>query len=239
MNYIDAKNRIVKQIIGFMGDRNAIIGESGGIDSALVTFLCVEALGVDRVFAITMPYGKQSTADADLVAQTLALGVKNYKCINIKPMVDSFGFDDRMTVGNTKARVRMINLYAAAAENNGIVVGTSNKTEMMLGYFTKFGDGGCDIEPIGDLYKTDVWGMAKAYPAFPQSIITKAPSAELWEGQTDEKEIGMTYAEMDAILKVMEETKQYNLENPNFKRIFDMYIKTEHKRRMPPTFFVT
>lgn len=132
-NYFHARQEIVAQIIKFMGNRNAIIGESGGVDSALITFLCVEALGADRIFAVTMPYGDQSTSDADLVASTL--GIKEYGCVDIKPIVDAFGFTKPMTVGNTKARVRMAILYALASEHNGIVIGTSNKTEMMLGYF--------------------------------------------------------------------------------------------------------
>ncbi|HUV85166.1 MAG TPA: NAD+ synthase [Methanosarcinales archaeon] len=243
MDYFDARQKIVNQIKNFVGDRNAVIGESGGIDSALITFLCVEAIGPNRVIARTMPYGEQATADADIVASIL--DIKNYGCVNIKPMVDAFGFTNRMTIGNTKARMRMSILYALAAENNGMVIGTSNKTEMKLGYFTKFGDGGCDVEPIGDLYKTDVWAMAKTYSNFPQGIITKAPSAELWSGQTDESEIGMTYAEMDRILKGLEKIgcpdcylMKTDLGDTNYKKIVDMYKRTEHKRHMPPTFLI-
>lgn len=244
MNYNKVREFLVQELRYFMKDRNAVIGESGGVDSALITFLCVEALGQDRVIARTMPYGNQSTADADLVAKTL--DIKNYGCINIKPSVDSFGFTKPMTIGNTKARVRMTNLYALAAENNGMVIGTSNKTEMQLGYFTKFGDGGCDVEPIGDLYKTEVWEVAKTYPNFPERIITKSPSAELWEGQTDEGEIGMSYEDMDRILNYFTsgtiKNRDDNLkvnETENRVKLSLMINKSEHKRHLPPTFYIT
>jgi len=262
MNIIEARKSLVKQIRDFMGTRNAVIGESGGVDSALVTFLCVEALGENRVIARTMPYGEQSTIDADAVANIL--NISNYGCINIKPSVDSFGFKKGMTIGNAKARVRMINLYALAAENNGLVIGTSNKTEMMIGYFTKYGDGGCDVEPIADLFKTEVWEMAKTYLNFPANIIQKSPSAELWEGQTDEGEIGMSYSEMDAILRCVEKylpldvsrETQLNILSilrdldvkfddimtdnyPNVSKIISMHLNTEHKRNMPKTFYLT
>jgi len=244
MDYNKARSNLVEQISEFMGGKTAVIGESGGVDSALITFLCVEAIGKDKIIARTMPYGDQSTADADLVAK--ALDLPNYGCINIKQTVDTFGFTQKVTMGNSRSRVRMINLYALAGENNGLVIGTSNKTEMLLGYFTKFGDGGCDVEPIGELYKTDVWGMAKTYPNFPNSILTKAPSAELWEGQTDENEIGMTYADMDVILKCLYDGSTETdmtfaqLENKYGKdKVLSMssrFENTSHKRSMPVSF---
>jgi len=240
MDYIKVRANLVEKIRSFMNGRNAIIGESGGVDSALITFLCVEALGKDKIFARTMPYGDQSTGDADKVASILEL--PNYGCTNIKLIVDGFGFTNRLTMGNTRARVRMAILYGLASENNGLVIGTSNRTEMMLGYFTKYGDGGCDVEPIGGLFKTEVWEVAKTYPNFPPSILNKPPSAELWAGQTDESEIGMPYSEMDNILKLLTGRVQgqlhdlkLNLGEDKVSNIMRRIKNSEHKRKMPET----
>lgn len=231
---------IEKQIREYLGDKKAVIGISGGIDSAVVMVLCVNAVGKENVIGIQMPYHLQSTEHGNLLIKKFGI----YDCeYNIFPIVNAFpgtlAHCSKINNGNIRARVRMAILYAFAGKCNGIVVGTSNKTEIELGYFTKYGDGGCDIEPIGDLYKTEIFEMA-SFLKIPDVIISKKPSAELWDGQTDEDELGMTYIEMDEMLK--EQYMPINLFLEKYgekgKKLLELKSKTEHKRNMPPIFKV-
>jgi len=246
LNITEAIKSIESQIKSYIGHRKAVIGISGGIDSAVVASLCVRALGKENVIGIQMPYGEQSTEDGDKLVKHLELESLTY---NIKHIVQSFPISSpsmhpnvenaRLVNGNIRARTRMTLLYAYAGMRNGIVVGTSNKTEIMLGYFTKYGDGGCDIEPIGDIYKTEIFEVAKVLEV-PESIVTKKPSAELWVGQTDEGEIGMTYAEMDEILRsgLYPFTDVPNAYGDKGRKLLERMASTNHKREMPPVFSV-
>ncbi len=230
MNYKEVVSNLKEQIKNYVGDRKAIIGISGGIDSSVVAALCVEALGKERVFGVLMPYGPQDMEDAyDIIS---FLGIQN-KEINIKKIADQFDFLNlnRITRGNVMARTRMIILYTLANQLNGLVVGTGNKSELEIGYFTKYGDGGVDLEPIGDLYKTEVWELAK-HLGIPKHIIDKKPSAGLWEGQTDEGEFGMSYNELDAVLR-----GEIN-SGDAYERTKKLRFGSEHKKHMPPTFKV-
>jgi NAD+ synthase len=202
-------------------------------------------LGKDRVLGLQMPYGNQSTEDGDILIEQLRI---NSRTINIKTIIDAYpialcsaekDLTDRLVNGNIRARTRMTLLYALAGCCDGLVMGTSNATEIQLGYFTKFGDGGCDVEPIGDLYKTEIFEVAKMIRV-PKSIIDKKPSAELWENQTDEGEIGMTYAEIDKILqhKVTTVGLFLNEFGENGRKIMERVASTNHKKNMPPTFMV-
>jgi NAD+ synthase len=189
-----------------MGFTKAVIGLSGGIDSALSCTLAAEALGAQNVLAVRMPY-KTSSADSLEDAQRVidASGVQSMT-IEITAMVDPliahFPEMNAMRKGNIMARMRMICLYDQSAAFNGLVIGTGNKTEILLGYTTLFGDSACAINPIGDLYKTQVRQLAAALN-IPASILQKAPSADLWTGQTDEGELGYTYAEVDKLLYLL------------------------------------
>lgn len=186
-----------------VGFSRVIVGLSGGIDSALVAFLAAEALQPDNVLAVMMPYrtsNPESRADAELVVKQL--GIKS-RVVEITPMVEpyltSYVGDNARRRGNVMARMRMIVLYDLSEEFHGLVIGTSNKTEALLGYTTQFGDSAAAIQPIADLYKAQVRQLAREV-GVPQRLIAKAPSADLWQGQTDEGELGFTYDEADAIL---------------------------------------
>jgi NAD+ synthase len=185
------------------GFNRAVVGLSGGIDSALSCFLAARALGPENVLAVRMPY-KTSSADSLEDAQRVidASGVQTLT-IPITDMVDPYinQFPDmeKMRKGNIMARQRMIILYDQSAVFKGLVVGTGNKTEILLGYSTLFGDSACALNPLGDLYKTQVRQLSQAM-GIPQAVIAKPPSADLWNGQTDEGELGFTYAEVDRLL---------------------------------------
>ncbi len=188
-----------------IGIQKAVIGLSGGIDSAVSAFLTAKALGNENVLSVLMPYktsSKESLTDAQLVVD--ALGIRS-KTIEITSMVDVFIAkinDEQMSSvrkGNIMARVRMITLYDQSAFEKAIVVGTGNRTEILLGYTTLFGDSACAINPIGCLFKTQVFELAK-HLGVPDRIIVKKPTADLWAGQTDEGEMGLTYAEVDKYL---------------------------------------
>lgn len=190
----------IKDTFAQKGFTKAVIGISGGLDSSVIAALCVKALGKENVIGLLLPCGEQTDIE-DSKELVKHLDISS-QIIDIEPMVHSNIVAkpiSRMRLGNIMARCRMIVLYDMSAQVKGLVVGTSNRTELLTGYFTMYGDGACALEPIGHLYKTEVRQLAK-YLKIPSSIIDKAPSAGLWEGQTDEEEIGMTYLELDTIL---------------------------------------
>ncbi len=185
------------------GFSRAVIGLSGGIDSALACALTAEALGPENVLAVRLPYrtsSPESLAHAQLIIDQFGV---QHKTIDITPMAEGFiAVEPEMSPlrrGNIMARCRMIALYDQSAAFGGLVVGTGNKTEILLGYSTLYGDSACALNPLGDLYKTQVRQLARAL-RLPDAIIDKPPSADLWQGQTDEAELGFTYAEADALL---------------------------------------
>ena len=225
------------------GFSKAVLGLSGGIDSALVAYLLRDALGKENVLAIMMPY-KSSNPDslnhAKLVVEDLKI---NAKTIEITDMIDAYFKNEKdassLRMGNKMARERMSILFDYSSKENALVVGTSNKTEIYLGYSTQFGDSACALNPIGDLYKTNIWDLSR-YLKIPNELIEKKPSADLWEGQTDEQEMGLTYKEADQVLyRMLEEnktTEEVLAEGFN-KDLVDNIVKrmnrSEYKRRMP------
>jgi NAD+ synthase len=196
----------IRSEITRVGMSHAVVGLSGGLDSALSCALAVEALGVENVLAVRMPY-KASSRDSLDHAQLLIdqLGVPS-KTIEITDMVEPlFKLDpqiSKMRMGNIMARERMIVLYDQSEVFKGLVVGTSNKTEILLGYSTLYGDAASAMNPIGDLYKTQVRQLSRALN-IPAPIIDKPPSADLWKDQTDENELGFTYEEVDKLLYLL------------------------------------
>jgi len=220
-----------------------VIGLSGGIDSATVLELVTDALGNEKIVGMIIPDGEtESTTIATEHAKSLNVETE---IIDINPIVSTFTrqtelFENKSEMGNLKARIRMSLLYAKSNQTNRLVVGTSNKSELLIGYYTKWGDGGADLLPIGDLYKTQVYQLAKEMNV-PQEIIERKPTAELWEGQTDEQEIGMKYSELDKILMGLErkfddekiiEKMEVNIEH--IERAKEMIKSTIHKRIFPP-----
>jgi NAD+ synthase len=180
-----------------------VVGLSGGIDSAVAAGLAVKALGAEKVLGIMMPYASSSAASVtDAVAVAKALGMATEK-VEITPMADAFlkdiPTDQLVRRGNVMARCRMMILYDRSARDGSLVLGTGNRTEGLLGYTTMFGDNACALNPIGQLYKTEV-RLLSAWLELPPSVLTKAPSADLWEGQADEDELGFSYAEADQLL---------------------------------------
>ncbi|MEE1157670.1 MAG: NAD+ synthase, partial [Methanobrevibacter sp.] len=201
------KNNITEFVQNKVSEANAdglVVGLSGGIDSTVAAFLACEAVGKENVFGVVLPSTTTPTEDklhGTTIAQLLGI---NYKEMAIDSILNEFLSvaqleEDILAIGNLKARIRMSIIYFYANSKNYLVCGTGNKSEISIGYFTKHGDGACDIEPIGDLYKTDVYELAK-YLEIPQEIIDKPPRAGLWNNQTDEDEIGMTYKLLDKIL---------------------------------------
>lgn len=191
------------------GFTNAVIALSGGIDSSVSFILTLQALGVDHVYPILLPYGPlntQGTLDAMNVVDQLNIPLGHVTRIDIRPTVDAIiGRDpgvDNIRKGNVMARVRMVYVYDQAKKRNALVVGTENKSEHYLGYFTRFGDEASDIEPIRNYYKTQIFELGK-FLNVPASILSKKPTAGLWEGQTDEGELGFSYADADAVLARM------------------------------------
>ena len=225
------------------GFSKAVLGLSGGIDSALVAYLLRDALGKENVLAIMMPY-KSSNPDslnhAKLVVEDLKI---NSKTIEITDMIDAYFKNEKeatsLRMGNKMARERMSILFDYSSKENSLVVGTSNKTEIYLGYSTQFGDSACALNPIGDLYKTNIWDLSR-YLKIPNELIEKKPSADLWEGQTDEQEMGLTYKEADQVLyRMLEENKTVEevLAEGFNKDLVDNIVRrmnrSEYKRRMP------
>jgi len=233
----------IKHEIEKIGLKRAVIGLSGGLDSALSAYLSAEALGAENVLAVRMPYrtsSEDSMSDAQKVIDALGLPNLTVPITEMAdPMFERFPQMSSGRKGNVMARLRMIILYDQSVEWGGLVMGTSNKTEFLLGYTTIYGDSGVALQPIADLYKTQVRQLARALD-IPRSIIDKPPSADLWAGQTDEGELGFTYADVDQVLYLLVD-ERYTVDEvveEGFSRAFVegvwQRVKVNHfKRTMP------
>ena len=235
--------RFLRDEIQKAGFTKAVVGLSGGVDSAVSATLAARALGKRNVVGVLLPYkssNPQSLKDAMLVGKKLGIRAVT---VSISEMVDVYceahKVKDRMRKGNIMARMRMIVLYDVSVKERALVVGTSNKTEIMLGYGTLFGDTACALNPLGDLYKTQIWQLAEALK-IPDRIVKKAPSADLWIGQTDEGEMGLEYRKTDRLLYYMiderrsdEELQRRGFDRRFVKKVRTMVQKNQFKRRPP------
>ncbi len=243
--------QFIRTHVDSAGRTRTIVALSGGIDSALTAALAVDALGTDNVVAHTLPDG-QITPQRDIDDAHRLAEFLNVRCrqipigaplASLQSTLEETGMTgDANAWGNAKARLRMIVNYLVAHEEDGLVLGTGNKSEILVGYYTKYGDAGVDLLPIGAIYKTQVQQLAR-HLQLPQPIVDKAPSAGLWEGQTDEDELGMPYDRLDRVLvclqdrgmSVEETASQLETDGTEIARIADMIRTSAHKRAMPPT----
>jgi NAD+ synthase len=247
----DRRDHIVEfiaEMVDEAGADGAVLGLSGGIDSTTVAYLAVEALGAENVTGILLPSSVNPEADetdAERVAKDLGI---DYEIVEIDPIVDSFveaapegAAEDRMALGNVRVRTRAVLLYFVANAESRLVLGTGNRSEAATGYFTKYGDQAVDCNPIGNLYKCQVRQLARDLEV-PEDLVTRTPTAAMWEGQTDEEEMGLGYDELDAILALHVDgpfskaatVRTLGLPEEAVERVVELYEQSEHKRSMPP-----
>jgi len=238
----------VAETVEAAGAEGAVVGLSGGVDSTTVAHLAVEALGPDRVRGLSMPSDVNPEADetdAERVAESLDI---EYDVIDVAPIVEAFvdaappaAADDRTALGNVRVRTRAVLNYFLANAGDRLVLGTGNRSEAATGYFTKYGDQAVDCNPIGNLYKCQVRQLARAV-GVPEDLVTRTPSAGMWEGQTDETEMGLGYDELDAILAVHVDgplsksatRRTLGVPESAIERVVELYEQSKHKRAMPP-----
>lgn len=231
--------QFLKTVFAEQKIEKAVIGISGGVDSATSLTLISKVLAPENIIAIHLPYFDNTDSDVDALSKSLGIKIDR---ISIKEMADGLinelkvPKDDQIRRGNIMARVRMITLYDIAKKNNALVVGTENRSELQLGYFTRFGDEASDIEPLQHLYKTQIYKLAK-HLGVPDSILTKKPSANLWAAQTDEDEFGFTYEEADPVLYLYFDKKNpvWTIESMHqgAKKIIEFAEKSKFKHEVP------
>jgi len=219
------------------GCTGIVVGVSGGVDSALAAAFCCRAIGPGRVLGISLPSSVSAPQDVRDAQELCAWLGMEHRTTSIEPVLDAFrampGFvPSPYLLGNLMARIRMAALYYQANREHRLVCGTSNRSEYLLGYCTKFGDNAADIQPLLHLYKTEVYVIAREMK-IPDQIIEKAPSAGLWTGQSDEGEIGLSYTEIDAALQRLEKN-QWKASSPTEEKVLALVQKSEHKRLGAP-----
>ena len=246
LDYTNLSLEIQNWIKNYISSANAngvIVGLSGGIDSAVTASLCVNALGIDRVLALCLPCESilQDIEDANLVADYLRLKLEvidlSSVYYEILKVADKISEPSQLARANLKPRLRMMTLYfVSQSKGKYLVAGTGNRAELAIGYFTKYGDGGVDFEPLGGLYKSEVREIAKILK-IPEKIINKPPSPGLWIGQTDEGEIGLKYDIIDEILyRIDYNLSLKDLDQKSVKKVKILMKSAEHKLKMAPIY---
>jgi len=220
------------------GFTRAVVGLSGGVDSAVTAALAVRALGAENVTGLLLPHSAFSSetnlADAAELGEILQIKTQKIEIDAFaQPFLNLSWATKELTRGNIFARVRMTILYSWANEHQALVIGTCNKSETLLGYETKFGDGASDVAVIGDLWKTEVWQLVKVL-GLPEKLMTKAPSAELFHDHTDEGELGFSYHFADEILQKWEQGEKLPQDDPHVQEILRRIAASEHKRNIAP-----
>lgn len=237
MDVIERLVRWIAEQVKSAGSGGVVLGLSGGLDSAVVGALCARAQG-QKVLGLIMPcHGSPGDIeDALLVAHTFGIATETVDLAGV--------YDEFLKVlpgaclearSNLKPRLRMAALYWVANERGYLVAGTGNKSELMVGYFTKHGDGGADMMPLADIFKTDLFGIAREL-GVPERIIVKPPSAGLWKGQTDESEMGICYEDLDRVLKALESGEEPGVASGLVEKVRGMVQASAHKRKVPPRF---
>ncbi len=229
--------QMIRYVYWSSGCRGIVVGLSGGVDSAVAAVFCCRAIGGEKVLGISLPSAISNPSDIEDAAMLCKKWGMEHRVINIEPMLDGFRTipafkDNRYLLGNLMARTRMAILYYHANRDQHLVCGTSNRSEYMLGYCTKFGDNAADFQPIVHLYKTEIYEIA-AELGIPESIRKKIPSAGLWEGQSDEEEIGLSYEEIDSSLRMLE-LRDWQAGTSREKKVLELVKKSEHKRLPAP-----
>jgi NAD+ synthase len=225
--------------LSLAGADGFVLGLSGGVDSATTAALAVRAVGADSVLAAILPCHSEPI-DAHLAHEVADAFDIPTITVNLDAPFDALTdrlppTEHQLAAANIKPRLRMITLYYLAQSNNYLVLGSGNKTELLVGYFTKHGDSGVDLLPLGDLYKTEVWALARDL-AVPAQVVERAPSAGLWPGQTDEEELGIKYHELDRVLAAIAAGETSEIETATLERVEGMIAGSAHKRAMPPIF---
>jgi len=221
------------------GAEGFVFGLSGGVDSATAAALAVKAVGPESVLAAILPCHSQPI-DARLAQEVADAFDMPTVTVNLDDAFDALTdnlplTEHRLAAANIKPRLRMTALYYLAQTYNYLVLGSGNKTELTVGYFTKHGDGGVDLLPLGDLYKTEVWQLARDL-GVPKAVVERAPSAGLWPGQTDEEELGISYEELDDVLAAIASGETADIARRTLKKVEKMIATSAHKRTVPPIF---
>lgn len=238
MSLADQITEWIGEQVRAAGLSGAVLGLSGGIDSAVVAGLCARAVGPKNTLGVIMPSHSEpaDVQDAALVGRTFKV---DYRVVDLTEAYDHFKRllppGNQLSDANLKPRLRMLTLYYYANAMDRLVVGTGNRSELSVGYFTKFGDGGVDILPLGGLYKSQVRELAREL-GVPDKVIARPPSAGLWAGQTDEEEMGLTYEALDGALQAIEAGDTSAIEPQTLERVQGLIAGSEHKRRPAPTF---
>jgi len=229
----------LREQLAAAGADGFVLGLSGGVDSATAAALAVRAVGPEQVLAVLMPCHSQpeDARLAHLVADTFGIPTITVELDGAYDALTAVlpPSEHPLAAANIKPRLRMTTLYYLAQSRNYLVLGSGNKSEILVGYSTKYGDGGVDLLPLGSIYKIRVWGLAREL-GVPQEVIERPPSAGLWPGQTDEEEMGITYADLDRVLTAIEAGDTSGIETAMLEKVQKMVAQSAHKRAMPPVF---